>query len=510
MILVYTTMGGTGVIDGSVSLGMFLNNIHIFTAIGSSWGSIYSTILDIMMIFPALERMTKFMNYPLDVTHRKLLNRHRRETTTNLRRKFIADPDDRLPVDRMPIVVGNLNFTYQTQGNVKNKVVKLKLAGVLNVQQGEFVAMMGPTSQGKSTLLKILGGEILCDAESIHGEPGGPPSAGGQFFVPSHLRVLRIDQPIFFRGSLLDNLNFGVAPGEEEHRRVLNVCDRLGLAKEVQEHFDSNDSHNWIDVFSQTQSQLASLARALITNPEILCIHKPTQVFDDNVAMQVSQVLLEFVEKKGIAQDDAKRHKRRPRTCIISTAQAVNIHYVHKCFQIDKLGIHPSDKRQAIQEIKHLQGQTHPLGLGLGTVQNAADMRNQLHEPIPGSGMDMGAPAMDVFGMPPGIPGRPPGSTPGMYPGMPLGMPPHGMQAGLAGMPPSSMTGPAGGPFGGPFGGAIGGPMGGPMMGGLGFGGPGPSGMAMTGPSRSGGPGPQGTGPLPIRDLDVFSPVGFG
>ena len=109
----------------------------------------------------------------------------------------------------------------------------------------------------------------------------------GCLFVPAHLRVLHASsEPLFFKGNLPDNLTFGVAHVDEDARpdRVISVCTKLGFTDSVwslvRQGSDGAES-TWAEVLSHTQQSLCSLARAVISNPEVLCVHKPTMAFNE-------------------------------------------------------------------------------------------------------------------------------------------------------------------------------------------------------------------------------------
>merc|ERR1711957_752122 len=95
--------------------------------------------------------------------------------------------------------------------------------------------------------------------------------------------------------------------------------------EDVMGHIDKNDVHPWSEVLAQSQIQLLNLARALITNPEVLCVHKPTQDFDQHRANMITGILRGFVDMRGLAQDPSKMKKRRPRTLVVTTEQRENI-----------------------------------------------------------------------------------------------------------------------------------------------------------------------------------------
>merc|ERR1712187_519364 len=116
------------------------------------------------------------------------------------------------------------------------------------------------------------------------GEIGVQEASTTPLFVPSHLRVLHVSGiPTLFYGTLYANLIFGVHNNhpltfhsDSRHGRVLGICRRLGLGDDVLQLVRSEHVCCWSFLLSETQLRLVSLARALIANPEVLCIHHPT------------------------------------------------------------------------------------------------------------------------------------------------------------------------------------------------------------------------------------------
>merc|ERR1740117_674092 len=177
--------------------------------------------MDIMTIFPSLENVVRAMNLPTDVAVRKTLSNLSRRESANLVKQLMKDNKynkDLLAIDRMFIKVGNIPFSYRTEslGGVQ-RTTSLNISGVARIRQGELVFFMGPRGGGKSSLLKIIGGEILPRPEDVSGSSHGNRK-GGRCFVPSHLRVLHVSSPIFFDDTLLSNLVFGVPDGCEDGR----------------------------------------------------------------------------------------------------------------------------------------------------------------------------------------------------------------------------------------------------------------------------------------------------
>merc|ERR1719329_1376690 len=222
-----------------------------------------------MTCFPALGRVGRLMNLSLDLGVRKELSDFRTQMTKEMRQKFLQNPDGRLPVDRMRIEFGNVDFRFSSSaanavapedgGDPKCfREVKPNFSGLLEIEQGQFVCLVGSSGGGKSTLLKILGGEMLPRVQDFSSKPGGC------FFVPSHLRVLRVSsKPLFIVASLLENLTFGIAPGDDDGRwqRVSLMCQKLRVSSDIMRELDSGSVQPWAEVFSQAQCQLLSLIR---------------------------------------------------------------------------------------------------------------------------------------------------------------------------------------------------------------------------------------------------------
>eukprot|EP00930_Biecheleria_cincta_P056508 TRINITY_DN42613_c0_g1_i1.p1 TRINITY_DN42613_c0_g1~~TRINITY_DN42613_c0_g1_i1.p1 ORF type:complete len:897 (-),score=118.37 TRINITY_DN42613_c0_g1_i1:38-2728(-) len=308
IVCVYTFVGGKQVVAAEVSrrlgLGMFLTNVSIFTGIGGAYGSLYKTMLSMQSTFDSLDQVVTLMNLPTDLKARKALHRNRRRLSKQMS-MTLSEDEKANDVDKLSICVEEIEFAYKRASTGFRSPLQ---NGKFEIQQGTLVALVGPRGEGKSTLLKILGGVIL--------------PKGGNMLIPTHLRMLHVsNEPLFMQGTLLSNLTFGVSDGDPDGdvQRVKNICASLGL-DDIGKLIASEEVLPWADVLSQTQRQHICLARALISNPEVLCVHKPTSAFDERAAKQIMAVLRDFVQSKGLQQDVNTAHLRRPRTCIFTTA----------------------------------------------------------------------------------------------------------------------------------------------------------------------------------------------
>ena len=200
------------------------------------------------------------------------------DTTPNISPKFIESH-----VDKLPIRVKDLSFSYG------DEVVFDKVN--FDIEQGTLVVVTGKRSQGKYTLLQILGQVQV-----------PPRQGGGVCFVPSHLRILHIAPQLYFLNSTLRyNLFFGVIdsadalmdlkPAVEE--RAYEICRKLSLPEHL---FDALKTNSELEIATLPRSDraLLSLARALIANPEVLVIHTPGIFFGAVRRDLVMRVLREY------------------------------------------------------------------------------------------------------------------------------------------------------------------------------------------------------------------------
>merc|ERR1719161_379801 len=242
----------------------------------------------------------------------------------------------------MPISVEDMCYSHSQMSDLEALKTHGKgVHGSFQIKQGTMVALVSQRSGGgKTTMLKVLGGVLL-------------PGKGVN--LPPHLRVLHIsEQPVFFEGTLRKNLLFGVVDsvhqshtGDDSINRVIAILRKLLVPESLIEdvidepEIDDNqireDFMYWGTKLSLTQRALLHLARALIANPDVLCIHRPTRAFDRGMPefMNTLNVLREFVDERGVEQDPTMKWHRRPRTCIVTAGRAANVGVFDSVFQVD-------------------------------------------------------------------------------------------------------------------------------------------------------------------------------
>ena len=186
----------------------------------------------------------------------------------------------------------NLTKVFRTES-----VETTALNGVnLEINKGEFLAIMGPSGCGKSTLLNLLGlldnptsGELwfLDEEVSRYTENNRTDLRNGNLgFVFQSFNL--IDELTVFENVELRLLYAGV-PMKERVTRVNAALDRMQIAHRT-EHYPQQ--------LSGGQQQRVAIARAIVTNPHIILADEPTGNLDSVNGNEVMNLLLEL-NKEG-------------------------------------------------------------------------------------------------------------------------------------------------------------------------------------------------------------------
>jgi ABC-type Mn2+/Zn2+ transport system ATPase subunit len=162
----------------------------------------------------------------------------------------------------------------------------------LEVRRGDFIGIVGPSGSGKTTLLRALSGAVQPTVGVVD------RGAGTRFgFVPQ-LETVNWDFPVtvsecvlMARTRPLRHFWTSRAERRAERDRLARVLDRLGIG-------DLGDRH--IRALSGGQQQRMFLARALMTDADVLLLDEPTSGLDVKTRHEVLHLLDEF-RRSGMA-----------------------------------------------------------------------------------------------------------------------------------------------------------------------------------------------------------------
>ena len=185
----------------------------------------------------------------------------------------------------MIITVDNINKTYKN-GSLELQVLK-NIS--FKVDKGEFLAIMGSSGSGKSTMMNILGcldnqyeGRYILDGIDIS------KSTENELSEIRNKKIGFIFQSfnLLPRLTALENVElplvYSSVPKEERHKRANELLEMVGLKERI---------HHRPNELSGGQRQRVAIARALANNPSIILADEPTGNLDSKSEEEIIEIL---------------------------------------------------------------------------------------------------------------------------------------------------------------------------------------------------------------------------
>ncbi len=184
----------------------------------------------------------------------------------------------------------------------------------LDIDKGEFVAVMGPSGSGKSTFMNVLGClDLPTSGEYLLGGKNVSQLAGDELatvrnrnigFVFQHFNLLartpaieNVELPLVYAG----------VPKKQRQEKARTMLERVGLGDRA--------GHRPAQL-SGGQQQRVAIARALVTEPLLIFADEPTGALDSRTSQEV-MALFQALNRQGMTvvlvthEADVARHARR-------------------------------------------------------------------------------------------------------------------------------------------------------------------------------------------------------
>lgn len=163
------------------------------------------------------------------------------------------------------------------------------------IEDGEFVFLVGPSGSGKSTIIKLLTGEILPSNGRImiNGYSMGNINDRQIPYMRRTIGVIFQDFRLIAKKTVYDNLALAMravgATSKEIRNRIPYVLELVGL--------DGKEEH-YPDELSGGEQQRVAIARALVNNPSTIVADEPTGNLDPARSLEI-MTLLERINALG-------------------------------------------------------------------------------------------------------------------------------------------------------------------------------------------------------------------
>jgi putative ABC transport system ATP-binding protein len=244
-----------------------------------------------------------------------------------------------IPDGRPVIELENVHKTY-TMGDVQVHALR---GASLTIREGEFVAIMGASGSGKSTMMNILGcldrptkGTYILDSQDV-----SQMSKDERADIRSR-KIGFVFQGfnLLSRTSALENVElpmlYAGVSGAERHRRAQESLAAVGLAGREQNHPNQ---------LSGGQQQRVAVARALVNDPALILADEPTGNLDSRTSIEVMEIFQRLNRERGI-------------TLVLVTHEPDIAQYAQRVVVFKDGRIRKDsrveDQRDAAEELRHL------------------------------------------------------------------------------------------------------------------------------------------------------------
>ena len=258
--------------EGSITMGAIIAAMMLNSRVIGPVSQIVGMIIRLDRTLLSLNNIDEIMKMPVE-----------RENN----RKYLSRPN----LDGN-IVFKDVNYSYKEQ-----KFDVLKNIN-LTIKKGEKVGIIGKIGSGKSTLAKLLlnlyeptKGSVLVDNTDIRQiDPVDLRRAIG--YVPQ--------EPFLFMGSIKDNITIGEQYATDEQilkaSLISGVHDFLGKHEKGYDLIVGERGEG----LSGGERQAVTLARAILSNPNILVLDEPTNMMDELSENQFKKKLIDIIKDKTV------------------------------------------------------------------------------------------------------------------------------------------------------------------------------------------------------------------
>ncbi|HFI0639810.1 TPA: ABC transporter ATP-binding protein [Streptococcus suis] len=180
------------------------------------------------------------------------------------------------------VEIKDIDFGYLPGHKVLDKVS-------ISAPKGKMVAVVGPTGSGKTTIMNLI--------NRFYDVNGGSVAFDGRDIREYDLDSLRdkvgivLQESVLFSGTIADNIRFGDESISQEMvetaARATHIHDFIMSLPEGYETFVTDDEN----VFSTGQKQLISIARTLLTDPQVLILDEATSNVDTVTEAKIQKAM---------------------------------------------------------------------------------------------------------------------------------------------------------------------------------------------------------------------------
>lgn len=287
--------------SGAITFGTMTLFLQLSGSLTSSFSAIVSTIPNVISVATAAGRIKEITELP-------------KEDTDDIAKatKMLSKAKEK----GVSVVAENITYSYaDSERNVLNNISFF-------AHPGETIAFVGPSGEGKTTILRLLLGLVEKTEGSLK---LNVPDGENMDVSPSTRRFCSYvpQENAIFTGTIAENLRIvNPVATDEELKTALNMADALGFVEALPLGLETLVGERGVN-FSEGQVQRFSIARAILCNAPLLIMDEATSALDSDTEERVL---------RGLMESDGKR------TCVITTHRPSMLRYCNRIYELQENG----------------------------------------------------------------------------------------------------------------------------------------------------------------------------
>lgn len=303
------TWGVLNIAKGVSTYGTFTGMLQLYNKVQSPFSSLASMIPGLISTMAAAERLMEIEAIPVE----KMADEKELNNITSLEVDLDSISNKVSSNFNKPnIVFDNVSFAYKANNNILNNIN-------LTIESGETIAFVGPSGEGKTTIIRLI-------LSLINPTEGNVLLSEGDLVkeINRNYRELISYVPqgnTLFSGSIRDNLKYGNPNASDDEIKVAlsNAC-ALDFVNELEDGLDTMIGEKGVGI-SEGQAQRIAIARSFLRERPILILDEATSALDPETEVNVLKAVRALPTKP---------------TCIIITHRPSALNICNRIIKLEK------------------------------------------------------------------------------------------------------------------------------------------------------------------------------
>ena len=313
--------GILNIAKGVTSYGTFTAMLQLYSKVQSPFNSITSMIPGLIGTIAATERLMEIEAIPLEkmAVESDLDDDALKEIALDSVQANVTN----IP-EKIDIVFDNVCFGYKANHNILNNLD-------LTINSGETLALVGPSGQGKTTIIRLILSLINPTSGNVYIDEDGVLTENNRNFREIISYVPQGNT--LFSGTIRSNLLYGKPNAtDEELRAALTMACAIDFIDELEDGLETAIGEKGTGI-SEGQAQRIAIARAFLREKPILILDEATSALDPETEVDVLKAV------------KALPHKP---TCIIITHRPSALNICSRIMKLEKGNIRQVTKESIL------------------------------------------------------------------------------------------------------------------------------------------------------------------